>query len=205
MKIKLALLCALAFSGANAMACYTVYDSNNRVLYQGAEPPVDMSQPIHETLGKRFPGAHMVFDQQAACTPVALAQVHRTATPAVPAGTIRMEKTGRTLSPSSSAPLLTDRDTAQRNGLPYTAMGGDIVMVPGTAVARARLDLPTYSVVPAEPQLARAPQAPDTRAMGAGPASLVAGVTSAQPETVITEMRDGVTYIQRGNSLSIRR
>src|SRR5947209_14372414 len=36
--------------------------------------------------------------------------------PMVPVNTIRMERTGRQMSPTSAAPLLTDRETAQRQG-----------------------------------------------------------------------------------------
>ena len=52
----------LAAASLQAMACYTVYDRSNRIMYQGEQPPVDMSLPIHETLPARFPGGHMVFD-----------------------------------------------------------------------------------------------------------------------------------------------
>ena len=55
MKLKLAMFCAMALAGTHAMACYTVYDTNNRVIYQGTEAPVDMSLPLHQTLKKRFP------------------------------------------------------------------------------------------------------------------------------------------------------
>jgi hypothetical protein len=188
MKLKLATFCGLLLAGANAMACYTVYDTNNRVIYQGLDAPVDMSLPLHQTLGKRFPGAHMVFDNSNTCSPVSIAQVARPVGPNVPPGTIRMERTGRTLQPSSSAPLLTDRETAQRANLPHTVVAGNIVMVP--AAAAARVDLPTFTVIPADTALARAtPAAPNTSAMGAGPVS--------REKTVITEMRDGSTYIQR--------
>jgi hypothetical protein len=198
MNLKFALLCGLLLSGANAMACYTVYDGNNRVVYRGTDAPVDMSLPLHQALAKRYPaGASMVFDQAANCTPVSIAQVARPTGPMVPPNTIRMERTGRTLSPSSDAsPLLTDRVTAQRNGLPHTVVAGDIVMVP--AQAAARVDLPTYTVIPADTALARA-ATPNTTAMGAGPAP-------SRPQTVITEMRDPpMTIIQRGGNVSVQR
>ena len=193
MKLKLALLCGLALASVNAMACYTVYDRSDRVIYQGIEPPVDMSLPLHQTLGRRFPGAHMVFDLSTNCAPVPLAQVPRPTTGDVPAGTIRMERTGRMVVPSSSGPLLTDVSTAQRQNLPHSAVAGNIVVVP--AQVAARLDLPTFSVIPAEVPVARAPASLDTRSMGAGPAQL------QKQQTVITEMRDGTTVIQRGYGL----
>src|SRR5687767_1973545 len=101
MKLKLALLAGLALAGANAMACYTVYDGSNRVVFQSTEAPVDMSQPLHAALARRFsPGASMVFNQGASCTPVTLAQVSRPTVGAVPLNTIRMER--KPVAPSST-------------------------------------------------------------------------------------------------------
>lgn len=198
MKLKTGLLCALLLAGTNAMACYTVYDGNNRVVYRGATAPVDMSMPLREAVAQRFPaGSSMVFDLSTSCDPVSIAQVARPTGPMVPPGTIRMERTGRTASPSSDAgPLLTDRETAQRQNLPHTTVSGNIVMVP--AHAAARVDLPTFTVIPTDVAVARAPAAPDTRAMG-GPAR-------SQNNTVITEMRDPpMTIIQRGNNVQVQR
>jgi hypothetical protein len=200
MKAKMMVLGGLLLAGANAMACYTVYDGNNRVVYRGQDAPVDMSLPLHQALAERFPaGASMVFNQTATCTPVRIAQVARPTGPMVPPNTIRMEGTGRELSPSrspsSSAPLFTDLETAQRQNLPYTVAPGEIVRVPGNAAGR--VDIPSFSVIPSETALARAPEAPDTTALGAGP---------ARPGTVITEMRDPpVTIIQRGGNINIVR
>lgn len=192
MKLKLAMLCGLALASVNAMACYTVYDRNDRVIYRGAEAPVDMSLPLHQTLGQRHPGAHMVFDLATSCPPVALAQVARPATNDVPAGTIRMERTGRQATPNSAAPLITDRATAQRNHLPHSTMAGNIVVVPAQHVAK--VDLPTFTVIPADTAVARAPASPDTSMMGAGPAPRRAYPANG----TITEMRDGSTHVQRG-------
>ena len=189
MKARLALFCGLALAGANALAaCYTVYDARDRVIYQGADAPVDMSLPLHQTLGRRFPGAHMVFDVATSCTPVALPQVARSSRPDAAPNTLRRESSGRIGSPSSSAPLLTDVVTAERRGLPHTVVAGNIAVVP--AQAAARVDLPTFTVVPSDAALARAPAAPDTTALGAGPAPRGA---------VITELRDGSTVIQRAD------
>ena len=196
MKLKIALLAGLALAGANAMACYTVYDAQNRVVFQSVEAPVDMSLPLHTALERKFPrGSSMVFNQGATCTPVTLAQVSRPAVGAIPANTIRLERSGRQVSPSSAAPLLTDRETAARQGLPHVVMAGNIVMVPASAAARA--DVQTFTVIPADTAYARAPAALDTRMMGAGP---------ARSGTVITEMRDPpVTITQRGGNVSVQR
>mgnify|MGYP001792501779 CR=1 FL=1 len=52
-------LCALCMS--QAMACYTVYNPSNQVIYRAAESPIDMSYQIHERLPRVFPAGHMVF------------------------------------------------------------------------------------------------------------------------------------------------
>src|SRR3982751_1661800 len=152
MKLKLGVLCGLLLAGANAMACYTVYDAGGRVVYRGLEAPVDMSLPLHQALSGRFPaGTSLVFDQAPTCAPVNIAQVARPTGPMVPVNTIRMERTGRQVSPTSAAPLLTDRDTAMREHLPHTTVAGDIVLVPAEAAARASLS--TFPVIPADTSL----------------------------------------------------
>jgi hypothetical protein len=225
MKLKLALLCALGLASANALACYTVYDRSNRVMYQGAEPPVgvDMSQPLHRALERRYPGAHMVFNAGDACMPVPFAQLARPQGPAAPANTLviasraapelsdapfdtRVMGAGPAqgarrvvatpVAARSSSPLLTDRRTALAMNLPHKVMSGDIVLVP--AQAAARVNLPNMTVIPAA---ATAPAGVgaqlQTSAMGAGP---------APGETVITEMRNPpVTVVQRGGTTTITR
>jgi hypothetical protein len=199
MKLKIGLLGGLLLlAGANAMACYTVYDGNSRVIYRGLDAPVDMSLPLHEALESRFlRGASMVFDQNAECRPVQIAQVPRSRTSEVPVNTIRMEGSGRQATPSSAAPLFTDRQTAESNNLPHTQVAGDIVVVPGSAAARVRM--PTMTVIPADVAVARAtpPASPNTTALGAGP---------ARSNTVITEMRNPpMTIIQQGGNVSVQR
>ena len=159
MKLKFGVLCGLLLAGANAMACYTVYDGNNRVLYRGLEAPVDMSLPLHQALAGHFPaGSSLVFDQSPTCARVNIAQVARPIGPMVPVNTIRNERTGRQLSPSSEAPMLTDRATAMSQGLPHTVVAGDVVMVPGSAASR--MNMRTYSVIPSATAGARAPAPP---------------------------------------------
>jgi hypothetical protein len=180
MKLKIAMVCGLVMAAFNASACYTVYDRANRVIYHGEEAPVDMSLPLHQTLGRTHPGAQMVFDQQADCRATAM-QVART-TQHVPVNTIAMHRSTRA---PSNAPLLTDRRTAAALNLPYTVLEGQVVMVPPHAAAQ--VNFPTLTVVPAEVQVARAPS---TATMGAGPAP--------RQQTVITEMHNPpVTSVQR--------
>jgi hypothetical protein len=196
MKWKLGVLCGLMLAGSHAMACYTVYDGNNRVIYRGLDAPVDMSLSLHEALAARFPtGSSLVFDQAPTCTPVSIAQVARPTGPMVPVNTIRIERTGRQISPTSEAPLFTDRKTAERQGLPHTTVAGDIVMVPPEAAGRVQMS--TYTLIPAV-TVARG-SGVNTAAMGAGP-------TPPANETVITEMRNPpVTIIQHGGNVSLQR
>lgn len=206
--IVLSLLAAASF---NASACYTVFDRSNRVLYQGEQPPVDMSLPLHRALQARFPGGHMVFDQTAGCGPIAMASTARAELPGASPNTAVMgagPATGPMVATvsnarapaASSSPLLTDRRTAQSMNLPYRPVSGDIVVV--SAQAASRVDLPTFNVVPSNmpspTQIAASP-IPNTAVMGAGPAP--------SSGTVITEMHNPpLTVVQRdGDTLISRR
>ena len=206
MKSKYAFLGGiLLLAGANAMACYTVYDAGNRVVYQGLQSPIDMSLPLHEALSQVFPrGSQMVFDQTATCRPVGLAQLPRPTGGEVPPNTIRLERSNSVRPPSSSsspAPLFTDRETAERAHLPHTQVAGDIVVVPPEVAERAMHAAVT--VLPASTFAAgTTPTAPNTTALGAGPAQPAVGTArstrpGARPNVVITEMRDPpVTVIE---------
>lgn len=126
MKFKLALLCSLGFAASNALACYVVYDPANRIVYNAATPPVDMSLPIHQTLPAVFPGGHMVFSSGTSCPSGEPA-------PRVAAG-----------APASAAsPLLTDRRTAAAMHVPHTILASGAALIqqrpdsmrPGVVVA----------------------------------------------------------------------
>ena len=110
MKTKLALLVLLALPGAHALACYTVYDRSNAVVYHAMVPPVDMTPPYTDRLNQVFPGSHLVFGSGSAC-------------PATQAG----------YNPSrqpTAAPLFTDPQTAEGMKLQHT------VLPSGAAVVR---------------------------------------------------------------------
>ena len=47
--------------GSPAMACYTVYNRANQVVYHAAAAPVNMSYQLHQTLPSFYPGGHLVF------------------------------------------------------------------------------------------------------------------------------------------------
>ena len=145
MKFAQAALAVLATMAAGqAMACFTVYDRDNRIVYNDPRPPVDMSRPLHETLPAKFPGGHMVFNQNGDC-PTDVAR------PPVRVG----------LKPGSS-PLLTDARTATSMGLPHTPLGNGVVVVPN----RPDNMRPGVVLIDADPQYAGS----NTATMGAGPA-----------------------------------
>ena len=60
LKYVLGVLLTATLSG-QALACYTVYNRANQVIYHAAATPVDMRYPLHQTLPAVFPGGHMVF------------------------------------------------------------------------------------------------------------------------------------------------
>jgi hypothetical protein len=202
MKFKLALLCGLALAGANAMACYTVYDANSRVIYQGTEAPVDMSLQLHEALAARgFPrGSRMQFDQ-ASCGGVPVALGSRGVERDLPPNTIHITRDQR-VAKVPEGPLLTEPATAASLGMPHTVIASNIAVVPPGAAARDTT--PAVTVVPAT---AVALATPNTTAMGAGPASYDTRVMGGPPArmvaapargiTVITDYRNGGRTVQR--------
>lgn len=126
----------LGLASLQALACYTVYDRTERVVYYSEKPPVDMSRPLHETVSARFPGGHMVFDTQQCSNTLVLDAVH---------GTV-----------ATSSPLLTDERTARAMNAPYQRLGRGVVLV---QQKDARMP-PGLSVLPAGPR-ARFRSAPE--------------------------------------------
>jgi hypothetical protein len=163
MKFRTSLLAAslLAVAAWPALACYTVYDSSSRVVFRSAEPPVDMSRPLHETVPQRFPGGQLVFDTGTSC-------------PGVSGGRLPLVA-------ANPAPLLTDRQTAQALGVRYSPLSNGVVVVAPREAAVVEAALGSQlTVVPSEPLLAAADQRSPTSVMGGPP--------SGQP--MITELRD---------------
>ena len=201
MKFKRALLCGLALAGANAMACYTVYDANSRILSRGIEAPVDMSMQLHEGLAAGgFPrGSRMQFDQ-GSCGTVPVTQVSRSVAPDLPPNTIHITRDQR-VAKVSEGPLLTEPATAASLGLPHTVIASNIAVVPPGSAARDTT--PAVTVVPATAiasasnttAMGAGPATFDTRTMGGPPARMVAA--PARGITVITEYRNGAQTVQR--------
>jgi hypothetical protein len=135
---ELLLASLLSAAGLPAWACYTVYGSDNSILYQSDRPPVDMSLPLHETVGQRFPGGQLVFDLSAACpviSPVAMGD-----------GGPNMR---------TSSPLLTDERTAQNIRAPHRSVNGVAVIPPSEVQMK-----PGVTVVPATEARSTAPRRP---------------------------------------------
>ena len=134
---KLALCGSVAIVASfNAMACYTVYDRAGTVVYNGADAPVDMTRPLHETLPSRFPGGHMIFDTVTDCPNVSL---------------VSTRNLRRDVAPLNS-PLLTDAATAEKMRVPHTLIASGIVVVPAQQVVMG----PAVTVIPSENTLALA-------------------------------------------------
>jgi hypothetical protein len=133
----------LGLASLQALACYTVYDRSNRVMWQGDKPPVDMSRPLGETVPARFPGGQLVFDDSPTCPVVS---------------SVAMGNGG--LVTVTNSPLLTDEKTARDLRLPHRSLGRNIALVPAQAVAME----PGVTVVPSATV---ASKSPDTRTMGA--------------------------------------
>lgn len=167
---KFLLVPLLGLPAIPALACYTVYGSDNRVMYQGDKPPVDMSRPLGETLPVRFPGGQLVFDDSPVCPVV---------------NSVAIGNGGPVT--GTSSPLLTDEKTARELGLPHRNLGPNIAMVPPQAV---RME-PGVTVVPAA---VVASKSPDTRVMGAAGAVIT---EYRDPPVTVIRRGDDVTITER--------
>jgi hypothetical protein len=132
MKLKLAVLAAIGLSSINAMACYTVYDRDNHVVYNAQTPPVDMSRPLRETVPVAFPGGTMIFNASTDCPREAPAQA------SLP------------VSPSKPSPLLTDRRTAAAMNVAYTTLpsGAALIQQPSAVMVSGLSVYSTSSPAP---------------------------------------------------------
>jgi hypothetical protein len=55
-------LCALlALPGLAAANCYSMYDGQNRLIFQSTVAPIDLSTRISETMRARFPGVFLIM------------------------------------------------------------------------------------------------------------------------------------------------
>ena len=110
MKTKLALAVMLGVAAGNAVACYTVYDRSNAIVYYAEAPPVDMTPPFTDRLQKNFPDSHLVFGSSTGC-------------PAKQAGY------NPTKPPAQTSPLFTDQQTARDLKLAHRILPNGTAMV----------------------------------------------------------------------------
>ena len=223
MKLKHLSVIAVSLLAANAMACYTVYDRSGRVAYQGEQPPVDMSLQLREALQARFPGGHMVFEQNASCQPISLAQISRSTGPAAPANTAIMGAgANRKVAVATASPM---RPAMASSGPPNTAMMGagpampqeQTVAVASTPVSRSSspmltdirtaqsMNLP-YTVLSGGIVVvpAQAAARVDMPSMTVVPSGVTTSRAPAANDTVITELHNPpLTVTQRGGDMMI--
>ena len=60
LKLALGLLLTSLLAG-QSLACYTVYNRANQIIYHADAAPIDMRYQIHQTLPAVYPGGHLVF------------------------------------------------------------------------------------------------------------------------------------------------
>lgn len=173
MKLKLTLLATLAVASVNAMACYTVYDPSNRVVYNAQVPPVDMSRPLHETLPAVFPDGHMVFGATTDCP----------REPSVRAVSVAAAVTAK------RSPLLTDRRTAEAMNVPHTILPSGVALVNDPPPMNVRVTVLASTATPA----------PAAAVLAVYSTPAVTQRTQQHRGTVITEMHNPpLTIVQQG-------
>ena len=72
MKRQIAFVASCLFSLGASAACYTVFQSGGKLVYQSERSPVNLAYPLHETVPVRFgAGATMAFTNDFdSCRPV---------------------------------------------------------------------------------------------------------------------------------------
>jgi hypothetical protein len=59
------------FSSPAAAMCYVVYDAQSRIVYRGAQTPVDLSGTVTAAMRGKFPGGQLVIsNDMRLCTPI---------------------------------------------------------------------------------------------------------------------------------------
>lgn len=61
-----AFLTGLPQDNAHAQ-CYSLFDGNNKLVYQSTEPLVDLSKPISDQIALAYPGHHLVIAPLSLC------------------------------------------------------------------------------------------------------------------------------------------
>jgi hypothetical protein len=80
------LIAFAALPTASAANCYSVYDAQNRLVFQSTVTPIDLSGRISETMRQRFPGTYLIMlPDDADCREMRAGAVVTRFTPSVPA------------------------------------------------------------------------------------------------------------------------
>ncbi len=64
MKYLIIFIILLTQSSLASATCYRIFDSTGQVVYQSSTPPVDLSGSISQAVESKFPGGHLIIDQQ---------------------------------------------------------------------------------------------------------------------------------------------
>ena len=56
-----------AAPAAHAVQCFSMFDTANRLLYQGTQTPVDLSQPVSQEMRSFFPNRYLVISFSQTC------------------------------------------------------------------------------------------------------------------------------------------
>jgi hypothetical protein len=160
---NLALFAVCGVAAGHAVACFTVYDRTNAIVYYAQTPPVDMTPPFNDKLQKAFPGSHLVFGNTTGC-PVKQAGYN----PAKP--------------PAASSPLFTDKRTAEEMKLSHSVLpnGAALVAKPPAGMR------PGFTVLNLGGPVATAPVAPRPLASSAKSSPVITEMRDP-PITIIEE------------------
>lgn len=74
LRLCLLILLCLASNAHAGGQCYTIYTPDNKVAFQSSTAPVDTALPYSQTVGKLFPGHHMVVTPTNFCPEISPAE-----------------------------------------------------------------------------------------------------------------------------------
>ena len=64
MKYLLIFIILLTQNSLASATCYRIFDPTGQVVYQSSTPPVDLSGSISQAVESKFPGGHLIINQQ---------------------------------------------------------------------------------------------------------------------------------------------
>jgi hypothetical protein len=99
LSILASLAALMALPTVAAANCYSVFDSQNRLIFQSTVTPIDLSGRISETMRQRFPGTYLIMlPDESDCREMRTGIVVTRFTPSVP-GAVRPANEVLTASP----------------------------------------------------------------------------------------------------------